>query len=193
MTAPKNRCGEAGACLVVERTPGGGAVLYSNRRPDERITLDPDEEQIGDQVDAYRGIIIDLVTQLDLALPLALNNVTKALRERDEARAELQRMHSTVGVLREIEAEREAQDAKWGEQNHPDGTGGVCSRDIADAQRRWTSMHAAEKTLVWVDILNEEVAEAYAETDAARLRAELVQVAAVAVAWAEAIDRRRSR
>lgn len=42
----------------------------------------------------------------------------------------------------------------------------------------------------WLHILREEVAEAFAETDPVALRGELVQVAAVAVAWAEAIDRR---
>lgn len=39
-------------------------------------------------------------------------------------------------------------------------------------------------------MLLEEVAEAFAESDDARLRAELVQVAAVAQAWIESIDRR---
>lgn len=42
----------------------------------------------------------------------------------------------------------------------------------------------------WRHILDEEVAEALAETDPERLRAELVQVAAVAVQWIEALDRR---
>ena len=41
----------------------------------------------------------------------------------------------------------------------------------------------------WADILREEYFEALAETDPARLRVELIQVAAVAVAWVEAIDR----
>lgn len=40
------------------------------------------------------------------------------------------------------------------------------------------------------DILACEVAEAFAEEDPARLRAELIQVAAVAVQWVEAIDAR---
>jgi hypothetical protein len=93
-------------------------------------------------------------------------------------------------VLHEIEQERAAQNTKWGEQNHPDGTGGACRCRAADEQRRWTNMQAAEKTLTWTDVLEEEVAEALAETDPAKLRAELIQIAAVAAAWAEAIDRR---
>jgi hypothetical protein len=36
----------------------------------------------------------------------------------------------------------------------------------------------------------EEVREAMAESDPAKLRVELVQVAAVSVAWIEALDRR---
>ena len=46
---------------------------------------------------------------------------------------------------------------------------------------------------VWTaraDILAEEVAEVYAESDPDRLRAELIQVAAVCVQWIEAIDGR---
>jgi hypothetical protein len=90
----------------------------------------------------------------------------------------------------DVARERAAQDAKWGEQNHPDGTRGPGSVTRANDARRWTNMQAAEKTLCWVDILEEEVAEALAESDPAKLRAELVQVAAVAMAWIEAIDRR---
>jgi len=42
----------------------------------------------------------------------------------------------------------------------------------------------------WEMILLEEVWEALAETDPVKLRAELIQVAAVAVAWVEDIDSR---
>ena len=45
----------------------------------------------------------------------------------------------------------------------------------------------------WRHILTEEVWEAFAEKDSARLRAELVQVAAAAVNWIEAIDRRQAK
>jgi hypothetical protein len=41
----------------------------------------------------------------------------------------------------------------------------------------------------WASILVEEVAEAMLETDRQKIRGELVQVAAVAVKWVEAIDR----
>jgi hypothetical protein len=48
------------------------------------------------------------------------------------------------------------------------------------------------KQLTWRDILLEEVYEAFAETDSDRLREELIQVAAVALSWVDAIDRRKS-
>lgn len=94
------------------------------------------------------------------------------------------------GVLAEIAAERRAQDAKWGEQNHPDGTGGTTMRLLADRKRARTQELAELDEVAWSDILAEEVYEAMAEDDPAKLRAELVQVAAVATAWMEAIDRR---
>ena len=39
-------------------------------------------------------------------------------------------------VLQEIGRERIAQDAKWGEQNHPDGTGEMYARDAENARFR---------------------------------------------------------
>lgn len=95
-------------------------------------------------------------------------------------------------VLGDVSAERAAQDERWGEQNHPDGTGGLHHVLAADDIRRRVQQAAAEGRQRWANVLGEEVAEAFAEDDPAKLRAELVQVAAVAVAWAEAIDRRQA-
>jgi len=50
-------------------------------------------------------------------------------------------------------------------------------------------MNAACQT--FADVLLDEVGRAIATTDPALLRARLVQVAAVSVCWAEAIERRR--
>lgn len=97
---------------------------------------------------------------------------------------------ATYGVLAEVASERVRQNAKWGEQNHPDGTDATMRAD-ADDIRAHVERNAANGDLTWHDVLSEEFAEATAETDPARLRAELVQVAAVAVAWVEAIDRRQ--
>jgi NTP pyrophosphatase (non-canonical NTP hydrolase) len=71
-----------------------------------------------------------------------------------------------MNVLDEVRAERERQDRKWGEQNHPLDT--------------------------WMTVLMEEVGEAAQDVLKGRtpeLRKELVQVAAVAVAAIEFIDR----
>jgi hypothetical protein len=97
-----------------------------------------------------------------------------------------------AGVLGEVSAERERQDAKFGEQNHPDGTGGPVMRQRADEARAQCQYLAANGGADWRAILLEEVHEALAESAPARLRAELVQVAAVAVAWVGAIDRREA-
>jgi hypothetical protein len=97
----------------------------------------------------------------------------------------------TALVLRDVRDERRIQDARWGEQNHPDGTGEEYA-DIAASAKRAYEAAAALRRLTWKDILLEEVCEACAEPNEKRLREELVQVAAVAVAWVEAIDRRRT-
>jgi hypothetical protein len=94
-------------------------------------------------------------------------------------------------VLRHVAAERALQDARWGEQNHPDGTGG--NQAAADLARRVCQQAADAGQLTWRQVLDEEVQEAFAEAGPGRLRTELVQVAAVAVAWIESIDRRGGR
>jgi hypothetical protein len=99
---------------------------------------------------------------------------------------------TTAAVLAEIAAERTAQDAKWGPQNHIDGTReyGHYDQQTALAAKAACQLRAGAGCTTWRAILWEEVAEAFAEEDPALLRAELVQVAAVAAAWIEAIDRR---
>ena len=92
-------------------------------------------------------------------------------------------------VLNDIRAERARQDAKWGEQNHPDGTGRSGDPLVAEVVKADCDRAARNGMLTYRHILDEEVAEAFAERDPAKLRAELVQVAAVAVAWIEKIDR----
>ncbi|MFI7637972.1 NUDIX domain-containing protein [Nonomuraea sp. NPDC049400] len=97
---------------------------------------------------------------------------------------------SLARVLADVAAERAAQDARWGMQILPDGTGDEGTVAESDRARRETEAAAAEGTLTWRHILAEEVLEAFAETDPERLRAELIQVAAVAVKWTQALDRR---
>jgi len=108
--------------------------------------------------------------------------------------------------------ERARQDVKWGQQNHPDGTGRTSTPlnrivhngpiSSTSGSRSWaiglsllakaaTDKAAKEGTVSWADILLEEVFEALAESDPEKLRTELIQTAAVATQWAEAIDRRQ--
>ncbi|WP_200846949.1 hypothetical protein [Arthrobacter sp. 18067] len=103
-----------------------------------------------------------------------------------------------IEIVREIADERVRQHAKWGEQNHPNGTGPTVYQSAAssltnghlrDIAKRQTDRHAAAGVVTFADILIEEVAEALAEDDPAKLRAELIQVAAVAAQWVEKIDR----
>ncbi|NBE94789.1 hypothetical protein FE391_39700 [Nonomuraea sp. KC401] len=99
---------------------------------------------------------------------------------------------SLAKVLADVAAERAAQDARWGTQVLPDGTGGDRAVAESGVARHATDTAAREGALTWRHILAEEVLEAFAETEPGRLRAELVQVAAVAVKWAQALDRRPS-
>lgn len=99
--------------------------------------------------------------------------------------------YGQVTVIADVLQERARQDTQWGEQNHPDGTGG--NQAAADLARRVCQQAADAGQLTWRQVLDEEVQEAFAEADPGRLRTELVQVAAVAVAWIEAIDRRGGR
>lgn len=101
---------------------------------------------------------------------------------------------SITRTLELVRGERYAQVAKWGDdssKDHADGTGPtIPSLNAREAAQHATDYAAENGTLTWRHILEEEVCEALAESDPAKLRAELIQVAAVAVKWVEAIDRR---
>lgn len=93
-------------------------------------------------------------------------------------------------VLADVTAERESQHILWGVQHHmPDGTGPQWT-SFADAARRECEHASETRRLSWRHVLVEEVAEALAEAEPTRLRRELVQVAAVAVQWIQALDHR---
>lgn len=92
-----------------------------------------------------------------------------------------------------IETERTRQDEKWGEQNHPLGFGGSGWFHEMGIAKRVCDENAASGTVTWVQILDEEVMEAFAATDENEFREELIQVAAVCVAILECMDRRSSK
>jgi hypothetical protein len=118
-------------------------------------------------------------------------------------------------VLEEVLLERERQDAKWGEQNHldlspetprwvavagvkheraPDRAAEDMGIPTANTARERVENLARRKTLGYADIALEEFCEAVEQAalgDEVKLRTELIQTAAVLVAWVECIDRRR--
>ncbi len=98
-----------------------------------------------------------------------------------------------LGITREITLERMRQHNKFGLQQHPDGTGGETYAQMAETLRKLVEEAAANGAVTWQLILTEEVYEAFAETDPAKLATELVQVAAVCVAWVEDLRTRASQ
>lgn len=95
-------------------------------------------------------------------------------------------------VMAEVLDERLAQDAKWGEQNHPDWSHYMATTATGALARNRCQRAFAAGLGSWAHVLDEEVGEAFDEARAGNvpaLRRELVQVAAVSSAWVECIDR----
>lgn len=100
-----------------------------------------------------------------------------------------------ASVLADIAAERGQQIEKWGIQSLPSIPGvdavnvteylGIPSE--ADAKEVCQTAHA-EGSLSWADVALEEFCEAV-QAPPSKRRAELVQLAAVVVAWIEDLDR----
>jgi len=88
-----------------------------------------------------------------------------------------------------VDAERQRQLEQFGDQRHRDGTS-VANEPWAEHARANCQQAADEGATSWAGILYEEFTEAMAEEDPARLRAELIQVAAVCAAWICDIDSR---
>lgn len=99
----------------------------------------------------------------------------------------------TQEILVQVMAERNRQDALWGEQNHKDGTGSPGYKEESAFFKSMCDEAAKQGTITYRHILQEEVYEAFAESDKSKLRAELIQVAAVAVAWVEKLDREQGK
>lgn len=101
-------------------------------------------------------------------------------------------------IFEEIRTERNKQDQKWGQQNHP-----VLNPDLksASAQCSWHALPeedyartlvdkgVKEGTLTFMNILVEEISEAASCQDAVELRKELIQSTAVLVAMIESLER----
>jgi len=111
------------------------------------------------------------------------------------------------GLLLEVADEVKAQDAKWGEQNHPlldqvllNREGGCTPLRMAQhyeiptaSRAQFLCNSAAENgELTWMHILQEEVSEVCGGLTYAEQRAELIQVAAVVLNCIESLDRQHA-
>lgn len=108
----------------------------------------------------------------------------------------------TERVLSDVQAERAKQFAVYGtNEDLEDGTGAM----VRWLHPVWDGMAVSAETLfrmdyegylmvrgkpTWMHLVREEVAEVFIEDDPARLRTELVQVAALCVSWVEKLDAR---
>ena len=95
-------------------------------------------------------------------------------------------------IAGEIADERRRQVTRWGRQDHP-SVGPAGTEPFVPVVERWKAVNDARMESgahSWDAILLEEVFEALVESDPAGRRAELIQVAAVAAAEIESIDRR---
>lgn len=101
-------------------------------------------------------------------------------------------------ILELVFEERAAQEARYGRANQEieDGSGpgarwlgpytGASAAEIQEGLRRdYEDFEDEAGRPTWVHLVREEVAEAFEEDDPERLKAELVQVAALCVSWAE--------
>ena len=183
--------------------PDGGrgnvqALVRADLEERERVGV----ERYGTPLRLFNGrdALVDAYQEaMDLTVYLR-----QAIAERDSGALD--------GVLREVQAERVRQAAKHGDQSHvPDGTApGAILAGLpvaypntvrADNLARWAKARTqaalqdegGDGSITFEHILTEEWAEAIAESDPAKLRVELIQVAAVAAQWIAAIDQREQR
>lgn len=97
---------------------------------------------------------------------------------------------ATLTTLGVIVDERNRQQDKWGEQNHPTGFGSnPFSETLEAAAKAMCEKGVEDGTLTWRDILLEEVYELFNSDGVAHQFTEAVQVAAVATAIAEMLLR----
>lgn len=95
-----------------------------------------------------------------------------------------------AAIIREILAESQRTMEKHGEHTHlPNGTGQQYVEKAIIARAR-CNIRMQNGTATWSDILCEEFWESLSESDPAKLKAELIQVASVAMRWIETLNER---
>lgn len=104
----------------------------------------------------------------------------------------------TRAILELVFEERQRQEARYGHANVTleNGSGpetrwlapftGQSAAEIQEILRRdYEEFEEETGQPTWVHLIREEIAEAFEEDDPVRLKAELIQVAALCVSWAE--------
>jgi len=92
-----------------------------------------------------------------------------------------------IVMMAAVRKERQQQIEKWGVQRHPHGTGSEAAKVLMDQWKQICDANNAAGKDDWLTIAAEEFMEAASETDLRKLFDEVVQNAAVFVAWGEAI------
>ena len=124
--------------------------------------------------------------------------VAEGVSVSDADKEQAQQILKYAGMAAE---ERLRQNHKWGVQSHPNvspATTNMADWNLtyqaeADTARVVNEENSEDGNTNWKDILDEEILEAYAEAysgDEAALQTELIQAAAVCLAWAQDIGRR---
>lgn len=101
--------------------------------------------------------------------------------------------YGAFSIVSEIAEEMKRQVSLWGIQEHPNGTGLEVEKEFLTGVRELVKDAEKDGKISWYLVLLEEFAEAAAEEDQWKLRKELIQVAAVAATWVQAIDRDEER
>lgn len=82
-------------------------------------------------------------------------------------------------IINEVKKERQKQDAKWGEQNHrPIEWVGILTEEVGEVAKEAVDFHFGDNPTLRLKCIK-------------NYRAELIQVAAVAVAMIESLDRNK--
>lgn len=80
---------------------------------------------------------------------------------------------------------------KWPNTDVPDGHVSGGRKTWMTIAQNWCDRATAEGIVTWRDILDEESAEALAESDPSKLETELIQVATVCLRWIRSLRMRR--